>query len=248
MATWIVHLRLAEELLRMIDGLDESYFAIGNIAPDSGIPDENWENFDPPPEVLHFEAKDHGPFELADLDFYRQYLLPIPKTDVDAKRFSFLLGYFFHLVIDNFWAQEIGHPTYAKFAEEFEADPKFIREVKRDWYGLDLAYVRSNPDSLYWRTFLDAEYTENYLPFLPRDALQGRMAYIKELYRRTDERIEELWGKRPDKYLTQEEMDGFIDLGTQLLHDAYRFLWEQGGDASGVSSILEIVHGKDVTE
>jgi len=45
MASWIVHLRIAELLLGMIDGLDAPYFAIGNIAPDSGIPDENWENF-----------------------------------------------------------------------------------------------------------------------------------------------------------------------------------------------------------
>lgn len=38
MATWIVHLRLAERLLPLIQGLDEAYFAIGSVAPDSGIP------------------------------------------------------------------------------------------------------------------------------------------------------------------------------------------------------------------
>lgn len=241
MATWIVHLRLAENLLQMIDKLDESFFAIGNIAPDSGIPDENWENFNPSPEVLHFKSDVHLPFEFADLDFYRQYLLPMQTIAGDAKRFSFLLGYFFHLVIDNLWTQEVGLPTRAKFAEEFESDPKFIWEVKRDWYGLDLAYVRSNPDSLFWRIFLDAEYTGDYLEFLPRDAIQQRMVYIKELYQRTDERIEELWGKRPNKYLTQEEVDGFIDLGTQLLHDSYKFLWKLGEESSGASSVLEIV-------
>jgi hypothetical protein len=46
LASWIVHLRITEKLLDMIDGLDVSCFTIGNIAPDSGIPDENWENFD----------------------------------------------------------------------------------------------------------------------------------------------------------------------------------------------------------
>ncbi|MBN1303008.1 MAG: hypothetical protein JXA13_01130 [Anaerolineales bacterium] len=35
--------------------LDFGPFAIGNIAPDSGIPDENWENLEPPPEVTHFK-------------------------------------------------------------------------------------------------------------------------------------------------------------------------------------------------
>jgi hypothetical protein len=44
MATWIAHLRLAENLLERIPGLDEAQFAIGNVAPDSGIPDENGRN------------------------------------------------------------------------------------------------------------------------------------------------------------------------------------------------------------
>jgi hypothetical protein len=241
MATWIVHLRLAENLLHVIDGLDESYFAIGNIAPDSGIPDENWESFNPPPEVSHFESEVHGSFKLADLDFYRQYLGPMRKADVDSKKNSFLLGYFFHLVTDNLWMQEIARPTHARFAEEFEADPEFIWEVKRDWYGLDLAYVRAYPESLFWRTFLDAEYTDDYLAFLPGDAIQQRLDYVKGLYQRRDEEIEESWGKRPNKYLTQEEVERFIDLGTRLLHDSYQLLWERGEDPAGASSILEIV-------
>lgn len=54
MAIWIAHLRLAENLLARIPNLDEAQFAIGNIAPDSGVPDEKWEHFDPPKEVTHF--------------------------------------------------------------------------------------------------------------------------------------------------------------------------------------------------
>jgi len=34
------------KLVNRITGLDPAYFAVGNIAPDSGIPDENWEHFD----------------------------------------------------------------------------------------------------------------------------------------------------------------------------------------------------------
>jgi hypothetical protein len=58
-----VHLRLAENLLEMIDGLDGRSFAIGNIAPDSGIPDEKWESFEPPKEVSHvIRPIDDDPF------------------------------------------------------------------------------------------------------------------------------------------------------------------------------------------
>ena len=57
MATWIAHLRIAENLLAEIPGLDAGSFATGSIAPDSGVPDEKWEKFTPPPEVSHFATR-----------------------------------------------------------------------------------------------------------------------------------------------------------------------------------------------
>ena len=78
MASWIVHLRIAERILENIDGLDDGKFAIGNIAPDSGIPDDNWENIDPPVAVTHFQAKDRAYFDFEDLRFYQRYLASIP--------------------------------------------------------------------------------------------------------------------------------------------------------------------------
>jgi hypothetical protein len=245
MATWIAHLRITENLLQRIEGLDEATFAIGNVAPDSGVPDEKRENFTPPPEVSHFKQQSDGVYELADLEFYRQYLSPLQKVECDVKRFSFLLGYFFHLVVDNLWTREIGHPTQLRFADEFETDPEFIWEVKRDWYGLDLAYVRTHLDSLFWRVFLSAEYEEDYLEFLPRSAVQQRISYIKDLYRRTDEDIENWYGKRPDKYLSQQEMDDFIQLGTQVSMEAFSLLWDQRAEPSGYASVLEMDLGSD---
>jgi hypothetical protein len=47
MATWIIHLRIAENLIGLVPGLVEQEFVIGNIAPDSGIQDEKWEKYTP---------------------------------------------------------------------------------------------------------------------------------------------------------------------------------------------------------
>ena len=140
MATWIVHLRLAENLLNLVEGLTPEQFAVGNIAPDSGIPDENWEHFDPPPEILHFQAWDGETHRLADLEFYQQHLHQHKGSVIDPDRFSFLWGYFFHLVTDNLWDTHIAKPTSDRYAAVFEADPKFIWQVKRNWYGLDFDY------------------------------------------------------------------------------------------------------------
>jgi hypothetical protein len=68
---------------------------------------------------------------------------------------------------------------------EFEADPKFIWQVKRDWHGLDFEYERANPNSNFLRVFLSSSYEAD---FLPSAAIAERLKYIKELYQREDER------------------------------------------------------------
>jgi hypothetical protein len=90
MATWITHLRIAENLIGLIPGLVEEEFAIGNIAPDSGIPDEKWEKFTPPSEVTHFKISTRTPYQLADLEFYRKHLKRFPSQKKRPDRYSFL--------------------------------------------------------------------------------------------------------------------------------------------------------------
>ena len=244
MATWIAHLRLVENLLPMISELDHHHFAIGNIAPDSGIPDAKWEKFDPPSEVTHFRVSGNTYWPTADLEFYRRYLTSINPTG-DKERFSFLLGYFFHLVTDNLWFHHIFRPTKARFAASFAADPQFIWEVKRDWYGLDFLFVREHPDSIFWRIFLDCQYTRDYLDFLPQKAIQQNLEHIKALYQRTDEEIEKRYGERPGIYLSSTEMDGFISYAAQRLFDAYQCVWESKADTSGFASVLEFSLGEN---
>jgi hypothetical protein len=240
MATWIVHLRLAENLFEDIPDLDKEAFAIGNVAPDSGVPDEDWEKFTPPPEVSHFQDSDREPWSIADLDFFREYLSTEARKEDDAKRFSFLLGYFFHLVTDNLWADRIARPTMEKFKDEFEADPKFVWQVKRDWYGLDLEHVRQNPESIYWHTFLPAEFDQDYLDFMPVEAIQQRIQHIKDLYQRTDDDIEEWYGNRPDLYLSKGEMETFIKVGTKILHEIYEILIVKNLNTNARLSVLEL--------
>ena len=122
----------------MLGGLDASYFAIGNVAPDSGIPDENWEHFDSPAHVLHFQAPDATERQIEDLVFYRRYVVPHLGLDravtANRRHNAFLWGYFFHLITDNLWGLDIGRPTKVRFASEFAADAKLAwQQVKRDW-------------------------------------------------------------------------------------------------------------------
>ena len=46
MASWMVHLRIADKLLELLKDIDETAFVMGNIAPDSGVPNEDWYDID----------------------------------------------------------------------------------------------------------------------------------------------------------------------------------------------------------
>ena len=238
MASWIVHLRIAEKLLENINGLNTPLFAIGNVAPDSGIPDEAWENFNPPVEVTHFVTENESSFEFEDLRFYRDYLAG-ESLQKDAERYSFLLGYFCHLVTDNFWRKLIANPTKERFKTEFETERKFIWEVKGDWYGLDFIYVRDHPSSIFWQWFLKSEIQESYLEFLPKEAIHHRIEYIKEYYQRQDDKVQELY-ERPYIYLSKAEMDKFVSSVSQKLLTIYRYLCHEKQAISRYSSALEL--------
>ncbi len=245
MASWIVHLRIAENLLAVIGGLDTDLFSIGNIAPDSGIPDEKWEHFDPPTRVTHFEVSDFTEdpdvFRTSDLAFFNQYLLPLrAEANPDPLRCTFLLGYFFHLLTDNNWVRRIARLTRARYPQQFAADKDFIWEVKDDWYGLDHVYVRDHPQSLFWRIFMRVGYERADLDFLPARAVQERIRYIQNYYSQPDERVERMMA-RPFIYLSQAEMDAFVQDTTRLILACYRLLWLQGVSPDGHVSALELV-------
>ena len=170
MGTWMSHIRIADLLLTSIEGLDQEMFAIGSIGPDSGMPDEKWESFDPPKKISHFEYLD-GRSDCADLDFFRQYLMEFSSTE--TLRFSFLLGYFFHLITDNLWRERVWRPHKNRHLEWYNRDPAaFNLETKRDWYGQDFLYLRHHPNSFFHQVFIGAEYDHNFLdlclPPLPR--------------------------------------------------------------------------------
>ena len=238
MATWITHLRIAENLLSQLPDLEPARCAVGNIAPDSGIPDEKWEKFTPPTEVTHFSKSPDAFGEIADLEFYRHYLLPL-RGGEDPGLISFRIGYFFHLITDNLWSEKIGVPTAQRFSAAFAMDKDFIWKVKKDWYGLDFIYVRDHPNCLFWRVFLDAQPESGELDFLPLESVRQRVAYIQQYYQRTDEDVQKAYNRSYD-YLSGPEMDRFVDESTWQLSRIYQQLWINGAVTDGFVSALDL--------
>ncbi len=201
-------MRIAEKLRPHVPELDEVTFTFGNLSPDSGIPNADWTEFDPPKEVTHFLQKGEEEHAIHDLVFYKQYLADIHAAD-DIKLYSFRLGYFFHLIYDILWSRRIGMATKQQFRELFERDRKqAIRLVKDDWYGLDQLYVRDHSESNFWTVIMANPDPPSYLPFVKNKALHQQYAHIRRFY---SEQEDKWFLSIPYQYLNEATMCRMVD-------------------------------------
>lgn len=206
------HFRIAERLLERLPDLDAQAFILGNVAPDSGRPNADWTVFDPPKTVTHFLRAGEDEGHSRDLQFYREDVLPAEQKD--GQSFSFILGYFTHLVSDNLWMHLIGQPTKETFAAEFSLDKAAAWDrVKDDWYGLDHKYLRDFPDNVFARVIVSAVNPPSPLPFLPSEALADRLDDLRTFYGNPgDLRLD-----RPSPYLSDVTMNRVVDDNAQMI-------------------------------
>ncbi len=245
MATWIGHLRIAENLLKRMPELDEAAFTFGSIAPDSGVPNADWTRFDPPKEVSHFlSAAGEGEIEVEDLRFYQAYLR---GRSFDNNRFlhSFMLGYYIHLVCDRLAMFKVGLESMRIYPELFSAHPETEAWdfIKQDWYGLDQLYVRDHPDSLFWRVFLRTPIPISPLPFVPQASFEHQVNYIRRFY---SEPSRDWIFDRPFPYLNQASMNLFVDQSTRLVMKVLDILASHPS-LGGNKSALELLPPEDLT-
>jgi hypothetical protein len=237
--TWVSHLRIAESLLQHFPNLDEVTFAFGNLSPDSGIPNSDWTEFDPPKEVTHFLQKGEGEDAIHDLVYYEQYLSNI-KSEDDIKRYSFRLGYFFHLICDMMWAKRIGAATKRQFKDLFETDlKKAVSLVKDDWYGLDQLYVRDHPEHIFWRVIMTNSYPPSYLPFVKVEALHHQYDHIRKFY---SEQEDKWFLSIPYHYLNEATMSRIVDDSIEailLIHEILQGKKSLDGPKSSVELLPE---------
>jgi hypothetical protein len=186
MGTWICHLRIAEKLLPHFPELDRVTFAFGNLAPDSGIPNETWTEFDPPKEVTHFLQKGEGEHMIRDLVYYREYLANLNPQD-DVQKYSFRLGYFTHLICDILWSKYILAATKTLCKEMIEKDTlEAWGIIKDDWYGLDQLYNQAHPEGLFWQVIHKTPYPPSYLEFINEKPLYQQLDHIRKFYGEPD--------------------------------------------------------------
>lgn len=150
MASWLTHLRVAEKIKQKVSGIDFSYFIIGSIAPDSGMPDESQRSYTPSKEITHCRYQKND--AIADMDesvFFDNYLVPGKIiTRSDSTR-SFLWGYYFHLITDKLWLEKYFRPFQKNYEIEFQnPDKDFVDFIREEMFSLDFEYLKENGSEL----------------------------------------------------------------------------------------------------
>ncbi len=204
MASWMVHLRVADRLLDRWKEIDPAAFVMGNIAPDSGVPNADWTSFDPPKSISHFKAYPDPAGA-----FCERYFNDEIKKNCSRRAYSFFLGYYAHLLTDAEWVSEIYRPFLDAHPREAAEDKRaLVRAAKEDWYDLDFLYLEQHPDfrafSIYENT---VDFANTFMDIFPADAFEDRRRYICGFYRS---------GEHGDlhreyRYLTPELAGAFVE-------------------------------------
>ncbi len=209
MASWIVHLRISDKLLNKISNLSFTEFVVGNIAPDSGVPNEDYSVFTPSVEVSHFKTKDLDGLETFHLNEYvEQFFKVEQRIRYNTKQKSFYLGYLTHLLTDIIWLDEIVRPSKNKFKSLYDKGiTEWIWTLKEDWYDLDFLYIKKNPNFRAFSIYKDAVgFHNDYMNLFSDDAFDNKREYIIDFYSTEKDNLE-----REYPYLKEEDMDRFVD-------------------------------------
>ena len=208
MASWIIHLRVAQQIYQQLNIESINEFVLGNIAPDSGIPSKNGSGFIPDAAISHFRSLDeNGIKNIHEEQFIRQYFTPAHCLSYSKKEYAFFLGYLTHLLTDKIWAREIVYSAKEKQNALFNTNPElFWQTIKKDWYDLDFMFLKSNPSFEAFRIYCEIKDIRNtYVDFFSENAFAERRSFIMNFYADGVANIEE-----HSTYLSKEELDVFV--------------------------------------
>ena len=214
MATWGLHMRVAEKFLGFGYDLEDTYFLVGNIGPDCGVPNEDWSQFTPPNTVSHWSNGNNR--SIQEEKFRNAYL---EQHDCDKKERSFLLGYYVHLLTDKLYVQMIDNKieqdeNYAPLQD----DKSFIWTIKKDWYDLDHKYFRDYQENIFQKIFQHIKDFPDYLDYYPKGAVQRQVNFITNFYQNPTETLD-----REYVYLSEKEMNSFINEAVEKIKDDLEF-------------------------
>lgn len=220
MASWIIHLRVAQQLYQQLRIEPTDTFVLGNIAPDSGVPTADGTGFIPDAAISHFRSIDENGIKRIHEDlFIKQYFTPRHRSSYTRTEEAFFLGYLTHLLTDQLWARDIVYPAKETQSALFQSNRAlFWQTVKKDWYDLDFLYLKAHPTFETFRIYRENPDIKNtYVNFFSENAFEERRHFILDFYARGVADIVE-----HETYLAKEELDHFVLSAAKEIADYFR--------------------------
>lgn len=203
MATWVTHLIIADHVMKQYPELDKQGFFVGNIAPDCNVENENWTSFIPPREITHWMKGEKK--VISDCDsFCKEYIHMRKDTITSKKHYSFLLGYYSHLITDAAFQKYIRDKERVKdtwrrinadenlrlrangYPEDWDSVKKLIptNERMHEIYSMEAEYLKDNPTSGYFTDILTLKEFPDYIDYLPHGCIVRKirvMGFVPEV-------------------------------------------------------------------
>lgn len=234
MAGWVTHLSIADKIMKKQNRLDRRGFCVGNIAPDCNVENEDWTSFTPSKKITHWMSNEIKTASDCDL-FCDEYILNRYDKIKSNEEYSFLLGYYAHLITDAAYQGFIRDEKRVKALwDRIEADIYWKEKAKGcprdDWaslkkiiprdlrdkemYEMEAEYLRDNPDSGFLTEIIPLKEFPDYIDYLPHGCIVrkiGIMGWIPEV----DENMANLIS------MTREEYNSFIEDTVRLVQDKF---------------------------
>jgi len=203
MATWITHLMIADKIMESCPELDRHGFCVGNIAPDCNVENEDWTAFKPSRKITHCMKGNDKQVSDCD-DFCTEYIQKRKETIQSNEEYSFLIGYYVHILTDALFYQCLHDVKRLPHIWERIQSVDSLREQAKgclhDWMSLrnliskserlqelnamEAEYLQENPNSGYLTEILPLKEFPDYIDYLPHGSIVrkiGVMGYLPEV-------------------------------------------------------------------
>jgi len=178
MATWIMHLRVAERILPLLGDIDETAYYVGSIAPDSGRMVDDF-TYLPSKDVSHWKRDDVS-YEQRFKDNYA-FFEKYGKSEKDVFKKSLFLGYYIHILTDTVYVRDIIHPFIDFKGKAFWREN--ITNIRKGWYELDFRFLAENLPYHPLEVISRVEsFPNEYFDYFASDDITERIKYAAKLY------------------------------------------------------------------
>ncbi len=178
MATWMMHLRVAEKIAPYLGSIDETAYYVGCIAPDSGRMVDDF-TYLPSKDVSHWK-RDEVSYEQRFCDNYA-FFEKYGKNEDDIFKKSLFLGYYVHILTDTVYVRDIIHPFINEHGKPFWRAN--ITNIRNGWYELDYRFASENPGYRPLEIISAvSEFPNTYFDYFAPDDITERITYAAKLY------------------------------------------------------------------